>query len=291
MLHLASLDGGAAGLAQAFRRGARQVDHAVDDLLVDLFVDERGGLGGAFAGLVDHLVDAVLVDPVGGIGHGPLGAPGDDVGVEVVEVVLVHQQGVAGLGQLVVAGGPVGEFGGGGALGLHPHEEVVVGGGDAGDGHERREDRQRVAGDAVFDRREVAGGGLDVVEEPLLPALVVAGDEPRRQVEEAGDDGHAAEDVQRDEDARTRLVGFVPMMIVVGMVVGVVGGVAVIVVVVHVLGTAPLAVERQVDAAGHVGTGQGRTDDAHHQGEHVGAVAAGATDEAPAAGAGEDLVL
>ena len=56
----------AEALAAALGGGARAVDDGVDDALVDLVVDELAGLHATWAGAVDHAVDDLLVEPVGG---------------------------------------------------------------------------------------------------------------------------------------------------------------------------------------------------------------------------------
>ena len=71
----------------------------VDDLLVDLVVDEASGGDAARADAVHDPVEDVLVEPVGRPGDRSLDAAGDDTGVEVVEVVLVHEERVAGVRQ------------------------------------------------------------------------------------------------------------------------------------------------------------------------------------------------
>src|SRR5262245_26453526 len=98
LLHLAGRQL-AEDLAAALGGGGRAVDGPVDDLLVDVRVDPAAAGGGEPAGAVDHPVDHVLVEPVDAPRDRALGAGRDHVGVKVVEVVLVDQRRVAGVGQ------------------------------------------------------------------------------------------------------------------------------------------------------------------------------------------------
>ena len=89
--------------------------------------------------------------------------------------------------------------------------------------------------------------------------------EPGWHVGDSGEHAETGEDVERHDDAGARLVRFTVAPI--------------------------LAVEGQVDDPRHIGGGDGGTDHGHDQHQCVGAVAAGASHDAPAAGTGEDLVL
>ena len=114
------------------------------------------------------------------------------------------------------------------------------------------------------DLGEVAGHRFHVVTESLLERL--GGQlEALGQVGQSCDQCQTGQDPQRHGDPGARLM--------------------------RLTVAAELAEEREVHAAGHVGGGEGRGDHAHDQHEGVGAVAAGATEEAPSAGAGQDFVL
>src|SRR3954451_16754418 len=82
-------------------RESRAVHRPVDDLLVDDLIGEPGDMTSGHAHSVHHCVDDVLVDPVGEPGDRTLDATDDTIGVQVVEVVLVEQQRLAGVGRLV----------------------------------------------------------------------------------------------------------------------------------------------------------------------------------------------
>ena len=96
-------------LAAALGGGAGAVDGAVDDALVDVVVDEPAAPArDADPAPLTTPSMHVLVEPVGGPGDRALDAADDDVGVEPVEVVLVHEHRVAGAGDPVALGDAVG---------------------------------------------------------------------------------------------------------------------------------------------------------------------------------------
>ena len=207
------------------------------------------------ADAVDDAVEDVLVEPVGGPGDRALDAAGDDVGVEVVEVVLVHEQRVAG------AGPP-------GCARCAPCEPAAA-------SSRRRRDRCRGSrarrhSTAIHQRelgvRRSRGSTAPPARRSARSARRRVGDHPRtpgREVDEAGDDapGPPGCTAARGCADRTRGAG---------------GG-----------GRAwpRLAVEGEVDAAGHVGRGAEGADETHDEHRLVAAVAA------ELVGAGEDLVL
>src|SRR5579864_8347145 len=87
--------------------GTHAVDSAVDEHLVDPRVHEVGDAAAVQRHPVDDGVDDVLVEPVRAPGDRALDRAHDDVGVEVVEEVLVEQDLVAGLGQLAARRRPL----------------------------------------------------------------------------------------------------------------------------------------------------------------------------------------
>src|SRR5579862_4975684 len=94
---------GAQRLPAFLRPQAQRVDGSVDDGLVDALVDEPGDQLGVLGHAVDDGVDDVLVEPVGPLGQW-VSDPLDDAAVEMVQVVLVDEQLVAGLGHLAALG-------------------------------------------------------------------------------------------------------------------------------------------------------------------------------------------
>src|SRR5437879_2402134 len=107
LLHPAGLDV-AEEAAALLRREAGTVDDPVDDLLVDDVVDEARHLAANERHAVDEAVDDVLVEPVHGPGDRVLDRADDAVEVQRVEVVLLLEEVVAGAGQAVALGAPVG---------------------------------------------------------------------------------------------------------------------------------------------------------------------------------------
>ena len=159
---------------------------------------------------------------------GPLMASDDDVRVEPVEVVLVHQDAVAGASQRV----PLGD-----AVGPAAAEVPEVREADAREADRHRDQRdadvELGVGEGLQRAREVVALRLEVVLEAERLTVGEALERPRvRDVHEARDDRHRREDVERHHDAWAGLVG---------RVLGV-GGVA-----------AGLTVEGEVHAARHVG--------------------------------------
>src|SRR5579864_4794622 len=105
-LHPAVLEGAQRAPA-LFGPDADAVDGAVHEDLVDPRVDELGDAAAVQRHPVDDGVDDVLVEPVRAPGDRALDRAHDDVGVEVVEEVLVEQDLVAGLGQLAARRRPL----------------------------------------------------------------------------------------------------------------------------------------------------------------------------------------
>src|SRR4051794_3368748 len=97
-LHLAQLATGRP------RFTSEVVERAVDDFLVEHVVREAPRGRGAAPGAVDDTVDHVLVHPVRRARDRPLDAGDDDTFVEVVEVVLLLEEAVAGVRDLVAFG-------------------------------------------------------------------------------------------------------------------------------------------------------------------------------------------
>ena len=146
----------------------------------------------ADADAVDDAVDDVLVEPVRRPGDRALDAADDDVGVEVVEVVLVDEHRVAGARELGCARWRRGTRRG--TSTAYASAMPVQA--------ERASRRPRSSGvnSMHAERREVVADRLDEVLEAQLDA--VPG--PERQVGEAGDDRRARQDVERHDDARAR---------------------------------------------------------------------------------------
>src|SRR6478752_8239644 len=155
------------------------VHRAVDRVLVDVAVHHPAERGRAATDAVHDAVDHVHVHPVRRARQRALDAADDRVRVQVIQVVLVEEERVPGLGRAA----PLGE-----ALDPEPALLEEVGGDhrDRGqrrtDGHRREENVEVRLVDALGER----GPRLDVVEELLDP-------EPRG-VGETGDRAERRED-------------------------------------------------------------------------------------------------
>src|SRR5690606_40276400 len=109
-------------------------------------------------------VDDVLVDPVGGPGDRVLRAAGDAARVDVVEVVLVLEEPVAGPGEGVAPGDAVDPD-------APPVPEVRGADAEGGDHRADQRDAQAEARVAEALDREVRALGLEEVLEPEGGAL------------------------------------------------------------------------------------------------------------------------
>src|SRR4051794_21684662 len=169
------------------------VDRAVDRVLVDVAVHHPAERGRPATDAVHDAVDHVHVDPVRGAGDRALDVSDDDALVQVVQVVLVEQEPVPGLGRTRALREALERPE---LLAVEPEEQP-----DADRDHHEREGHRRkadleVGRDDV--RREVPGVRLDVVLELL--------DAEGRGVREAGDHAEPGEDDQRSGDGLRRLV-------------------------------------------------------------------------------------
>src|SRR6478735_2385530 len=220
----------AAGLV---RLPSESVDRAVDDVTVDVAVRQPTEGGGTLPDAVHHAVDDVHVDPVGRAGDRALDPGDDDALVEVVQVVLVHEEAVAGLG-CARAGGET----------LEPAQLLAVEPEEQADADRDDHDRERDRGEAdvevrLHDLREPRTVRLDVLLELLDPE--------RRRVGQTGHDAEPGEHDERPGDRLGRLVRVVVAPV--------------------------LAEEREPDAARHVRGGQEGADEADDHEDLVPALA------------------